>query len=118
MARVYKLFRLLRLFRFVGLFTHFSGGFFLTHMSSNILKFVLTAVFSMHWGACIFLAIDRDHCPTGQSWIEDAGLAHAGPLDVYVASLYWSMATFLTIGCVLGFVVIGVRSADEHLDPN
>lgn len=78
-------------------------------MSSNILKFALTSIFCMHWGACIFLALDRDHCPVGHSWIEDAGLALAGPLDVYVASLYWSMASFLTIGCVcLRFVNVGV----------
>jgi hypothetical protein len=67
-------------------------------MSSNIVKFILTSIFAMHWAACIFLAMDREHCPTGFSWIEDAGLAHASALDVYVASLYWSLATFLTIG--------------------
>jgi hypothetical protein len=98
MARVYKLFRLLRLFRFVGLFTRFQGGFFLTHMSSNIVKFALTSVLAMHWAACIFLSLDRDHCPAGFSWISDEGLAHAAALDIYVASLYWAVASFLTIG--------------------
>ena len=95
MARFYKLFRLLRLFRFVALFARFTGGFYLTHLSANVMKFVLMALFAMHWSACGFIGLDRDYCPAGGSWIEQVGLEGAGAFDVYVASLYWAMATFL-----------------------
>jgi len=98
MARFYKLSRLLRLFRFVGVFTRLRGGFFLTHTSSNIIKFIIFSIFAMHWSACLFLSLDRDHCPAEFSWIEAVGLGGANAVDVYVASLYWSMATFMTIG--------------------
>lgn len=96
MGRFYKLSRLLRLFRFVGVFTRLRGGFFLTHTSSNIIKFIIFSIFAMHWSACLFLSLDRDHCPAG--WIEAVGLGGANAVDIYVASLYWSMATFMTIG--------------------
>lgn len=91
MARFYKLFRLLRLFRFVGVFTRLRGGFFLTHTSSNVIKFLVFFIFFMHWSACIFLSLDRDHCPTQWSWIEGSGLGDAKAADIYIASLYWSM---------------------------
>lgn len=57
-----------------------------------------TQAFAMHWSACIFLSLDRDHCPAEFSWIHAAGLQDAEAVDVYVASLYWAVATFLTIG--------------------
>lgn len=106
MARFYKLFRLLRLFRFVGVFTRLRGGFFLTHTSSNVLKFIIFFIFSMHWSACIFLSLDRDHCPPQWSWIETSGLGEAQSADIYIASLYWSMVRGLVSLCPFHYLCV------------
>lgn len=50
-----------------------------------------------HWWACCLYAISLDD-PDPNSWIIEAGLSTKPIKEIYVASLYWSIATMATIG--------------------
>lgn len=68
--------------------------------SIELTKFVSVMLYFFHWSACGFYAIDANLCAQSVErstfWAEDMNSLPWG--DCYVASLYWSIATVLTVG--------------------
>jgi hypothetical protein len=66
----------------------------------ELIKFVSVMFYFLHWSACAFYAIDTNLCPQNINrstfWANDMNSLPWE--DQYVASLYWSMATVLTVG--------------------
>lgn len=65
----------------------------------RLIKLTVSAVLVAHILACIFAFIGNAEIRLRQpNWIEARGLAKHSDAAVYVASLYWSMATISTVG--------------------
>lgn len=59
-------------------------------------KLVMAIILFAHWCGCILYSIAR--VETGPTWITAAGLNSNDLDEIYVACLYWAIATMATIG--------------------
>ena len=74
----------------------------------KIVKLVVTLLIFAHWQACVWGLVSSYMADDGvPNWItafdaqffdENSGTAAAGPLDRYIAALYWSVQTLTSIG--------------------
>lgn len=63
----------------------------------HLFKLCCAIIVFAHWWACCLFSIAKDD-PAPNSWILEAGLDPSNISEVYVASMYWSIATMATIG--------------------
>lgn len=54
---MFKLLKLLRLFRLSMIFTRFEKSFVVSHSISSVVKFFVFIVFIAHWFACLFFYV-------------------------------------------------------------
>jgi CRP-like cAMP-binding protein len=100
LARVFKASRVLKRFVQDILMTKLELTFALIKVGSLSFALLLIA----HWQACIFALVPAFMGPGERSWVQQFVLeqSEAGvevyPLDLYIASLYWSIMTLTSIG--------------------
>ncbi|RLN88833.1 hypothetical protein BBJ28_00002877, partial [Nothophytophthora sp. Chile5] len=96
-VKLLRLIRLLRLLRISRILRRIQNAIFIRSTLSSLMKYCLMVVFISHWFSCTFHAIaemDIEH-----SWITAQGLEDpkASKWDRYVAALYFSVQTLLTV---------------------
>lgn len=103
LLRAFKIVRIGKFFKIKGAFSKMQDFVQLSGEISGImrlLKLIFTIVFIAHWCACIWylIGLHPGNGDDGQSWILTYGLEESRTDQKYVKSLYWSIATLLTVG--------------------
>ena len=64
----------------------------------QLFKLISAIVIFAHWCGCILYYVAISDTSSPVNWITEAGLPMDNLKEIYVASLYWSIATMATIG--------------------
>lgn len=98
--RVLMLIDLLRIFRLPYLMGKIEDFFQFSRQISSLFhlgKLIVAIIMFAHWCGCILYSVARSE--TGPvNWITVAGIDENSISDIYVACLYWAIATMATIG--------------------
>jgi hypothetical protein len=62
------------------------------------LKFFIILLVCMHFSACIFIFIDNLEDYNSETWIVRDDIDTSNNYDIYLASIYWTFETTLTVG--------------------
>jgi hypothetical protein len=94
-ARVFKAIKLQRLFATMEEFFYSS----VFNGIKGLIGLFFTILILAHWVACIWYLVGSIVLDsTGQSWLTNYDIAEADNSDKYIASMYWAIATMLTVG--------------------
>jgi hypothetical protein len=70
-----------------------------THLAAiRLLAFFLGVIVSAHIAACIWILIAEVQDFSPDTWVSRAGLQDEDNFTIYLASLYWTFYSLLTIG--------------------
>lgn len=95
LARIFKAIRLKKLF--VKMEEFFYSSVF--NGIKGLIGLFATIILFAHWVACIWHLIGSYmQDSTGDSWMIHYDIAEASNADRYIASMYWAIATMLTVG--------------------
>ena len=97
--RVLVLIALLRVVHFPQLLAKIEDYFQFSRQVSTLFqlgKLVMAIILFAHWCGCILYSVAR--VESGETWITEAGLNPDELDSIYVACLYWAIATMSTIG--------------------
>lgn len=99
--RFVRLIRVLKAVRLMRIFNKVEELFYSNVISS--IKSFLTLFFYIilfaHWMACLFRFVGAWVSDDGRlSWLSEFNLQYESSADQYVAALYWSLATMITVG--------------------
>jgi len=97
--RALVLFVLLRIVHMPQLLAKIEDHFQFSRQVSSLFqlgKLVMAIILFAHWCGCILYSIAR--VETDQTWITAAGLNENELNEIYIACLYWAIATMSTIG--------------------
>ena len=92
--------RMVKSFRVIKMFSSFEEHSLVGLDTADLIRFIVLIIFMLHWCACIFYYLDNNSCSDGddRSIFTQLNMEMLPFMDKYVASLYWAMATVLTIG--------------------
>jgi len=101
--RLVKIFRLFRLFKLRPILYKFRifFGSAKTQGPYELIRLLIVALIFAHWLACSWhlLAIyEIEYIHSATTWLEEKGLLDANAYTRYLYSLYWAIATILTVG--------------------
>ena len=104
LPRLYKLFRIARVIKAFdhnhteGMLDRVQDFFQINSRLLKLVKFLLTASICVHLSACVwyFAAKISDLGP--DTWVVRCGFANEDPWTVYLAAVYWSITTCVTVG--------------------
>ena len=103
--RALRLLRLFKLLKLNAMFDRIEEAFSINHHVLRLVKLLIVAIMSMHFGACIWFAIGDSTLDTGDGWMNHAGAVWSDPStgvattsDQYVASYYYIITTLATVG--------------------
>lgn len=107
LARLPRLYKLFRIARVIKAFDHYHSAGLLDRVQDffqinsrllKLVKFLLTASICVHLSACVwyFAARISDFGP--DTWVVRCGFANEGVWAIYLAAVYWSITTCVTVG--------------------
>lgn len=64
----------------------------------RLLTFFITVITCSHLVSCLWVIAASLEDFNYNTWIFNANLVDAGNIDIYLASIYWTFSTMLTVG--------------------
>lgn len=97
-VKLVSIFRFKKLFIVIARTEDFLNLTKMMQTGLRLLKLLGTIVILAHWLACFFHLIAWQTLHSHETWLHDRGLDRASIIERYVAALYWSIATTVTVG--------------------
>lgn len=106
LPRLYRLIRMFRLMRMLKVIKHrasamrYMTSFFRINLSwDRLFWFCVTLVFLLHLLACSWIFIGKLNADVDPvNWITEGGYLDKSNSDLYILSMYWTIATVSTVG--------------------
>lgn len=95
---LFDLLRVLHLPRIIGRLEDYIQFSRMVSSMLQLVKLIMAIVVFAHWWACCIFSITKVDPPGSMNWIVESGLDSSNIGEIYVASMYWSIATMTTIG--------------------
>ena len=64
----------------------------------RLLYFFIVSVVVIHFIACMWRLMDKMNYPDVDTWLRKYSMADAADIDIYFASVYWTITTLATVG--------------------
>ena len=64
----------------------------------RITSFLITVVLCVHLSGCLWIIVANLNDYNPDTWVARLKLTDAHNLDIYMAAIYWSIQTLLTVG--------------------
>lgn len=107
LARLPRLYKLFRIARVIKAFDHYHSEGILDRIQDffqinsrllKLLKFLLTASICIHLSACVWYFSARISDLDPDTWVVRCGFANEDSWTIYLAAVYWSITTCVTVG--------------------